>query len=114
MNFGGVPYELTSAKMLTAFPSMCSVASGSYTGDSTLNRAIPHGLGSVPKYILISDRAYSFSQICEAGFIETDNGAVASIPVTSWNSTNFYVGNSPSNGLGLNFSGNVYIWVAIL
>lgn len=94
--------------------------SGSYTGDDTVNRAIPHDLGSTPKIVFIytstpfDPRWYRIMQ--GYAFVLSVVAATNSneeIAVTAPNSTNFYVGNATNYTRAANHTGEVYYWVAI-
>ena len=93
-------------------------ASGSYTGNDSANRAIPHGLGITPKIVFLE----------AINFVYVIFGAVASIlclynvsgtatwsdtVVTISDSTNFYVGNAVGYDRTANNNGTTYYWVAI-
>lgn len=90
------------------------VTDGSYVGNASQNRAIPHGLGVVPKFVFFKDTTTGFGfvqntkQIWDVG----GGGSVEAITVTGWTSTNFYVGAS-SPGYTGNESGKTYYWAAI-
>lgn len=86
-------------------------SSGNYTANATANRAIPHGLSSPPKVVLITNASnISFSILVPATIIRNDNSAANA--VTAVDSTNFYVGNAASYANSANQSG-VHYWVAI-
>jgi len=90
------------------------ITSGTYTGNSSANRAIPHGLGRIPKYVTISNTsiatiAYIFGndpakvQYAPAG---------ASFAVTAMTATNFYVGNATEYAQSVNLNAATYYWIA--
>lgn len=94
--------------------------SGSYVGNSSANRAIPHGLGVTPKIVLITGFTtamtyYSLHRIHESlGRITYEWGSnYASLPVTAPDSQNFYVGNSSDYGKSANAQDYNYYWAAI-
>jgi hypothetical protein len=92
--------------------------SGSYYGNSTSNRAIPHGLGKTPKMV----RIFSNDMGGGEGTIFEDIGIIRSMydvstntyAVTKMDDTNFYVGNSSSYPASYNNTGCTYVWLAIL
>lgn len=91
-------------------------ANGSYTGDSSVNKAIAHGLGIIPKLVLLvlsSGSSGKFFMV-QSGWM---SGEVAGVEygttVTAWNATNFYVGNVSSYAGSANLSGTTYYWAAL-
>ncbi len=108
----GNPYFNNSGNSFLRLPL---INTGSYAGNSTANRAIAHGLGVVPKMIIITatngTTGYC-SIILSSGIIIALASNHLGLSVTAATSTNFYVGNDTdyldsANGL-LN-----YTWVAI-
>jgi len=94
-------------------PRVSRITSGTYTGDASDNKAIPHGLGGIPKIVIISqDGQPAIAHIMrdEAG-IRNDN--VAFLAVTAPNATNFYVGNNANYAQTMNFNLTAYSWVAM-
>lgn len=92
-----------------------SIASGSYTGDSTANRAIPHGLGVIPKVVLLFTQN-SYLQRIQAGKADiwfVSSAASGYWPVTAMDATNFYVGNTNEFSQSANINGGTSWWVAI-
>jgi hypothetical protein len=103
------------------------LSSGTYTGNNTQNRAIPHGLGVTPRLVLIytastgSNTVYEYKIYSGCDYIYyayyTAGGANpwlgATYSTTTKDSTNFYVGKSASYDYSANRSGTVYYWVAI-
>lgn len=94
------------------------VSSGLYTGNNTVNRAIPHGLGVKPKHIVLDVVEISVPATVYLGSILED-GYFANLSintryvVTTVDDTNFYVGNAvnyPGSGNGTLYTNN---WVAI-
>jgi hypothetical protein len=93
-----------------------ATTSGSYAGNSSVNRAIAHGLGVIPKIVFIWDDTDADRE-CEIF------GAVAKIicfqntpkflAVTAPDVTNFFVGNATAYGYSANLTGVTYYWVAI-
>jgi hypothetical protein len=92
--------------------------SGSYYGNSTPNRAIPHGLGKTPKMVRIFKNDMGGGE----GTIFEDIGIIRSMydastntyTVTKMDDTNFYVGNSSSYPGSYNNTETTYVWLAIL
>ena len=94
--------------------NLAVIGSGSYTGDSTANRAIPHNLGFTPVFVQLTDRSNKYSpRIVESGFIH-NNMAIGDsrLAVTAADSTNFYVGNASDYNHSANVNTFVYDWVA--
>jgi len=94
------------------------ISSGSYTGDSTENRAIAHGLGVKPKAVFILDTTgrYWFRMFEEsAGYTwiqKMEPGATRRENQTLWTDTYFYVGRYDAYFDTANYTGYVYYWVA--
>jgi hypothetical protein len=89
---------------------------GSYAGNNTNNRAIPHGLGATPSIVLITYRfgSYFYRIITLWNYIYyLAPAAGGALPVTALNSTNFYVGNPASYTNSANATGSDYGWQAI-
>lgn len=90
------------------------VSTGTYTGDSSTNRAIPHNLSGTPKLVVITNNLavanYDgfISQQAVIRFIGTTCGQYA---VTIPDSTNFYVGKTDFDK-SCNLNTAVYKWVA--
>jgi hypothetical protein len=95
-----------------------SISTGTYNGDDTADRAIPHGLGVVPKLVLIStsDALFLFLSSLVDQYLRFQTGASPSVGgsyvVAAKTATNFYVGDAASYTNSANASGNVYYWVA--
>lgn len=93
--------------------TVAEVSSGSYTGDGTQNRAIPHGLSKVPKLVRLhnSSNATFYEVNSSTNIQEVNQTQVSNSAVTAMDTTNFYVGTA------VNFLGNVnlqvHTWVAI-
>lgn len=87
---------------------------GSYTGDDTANRAIPHGLGSIPAmvHIIATTDFHTFKEWRDYDHISNDQVDQAYL-VTAMDITNFYVGHITSYELSANRSGRTHHWVAI-
>lgn len=92
-------------------------ASGSYTGDQTANRAIPHGLGATPKIVFIfdsTDGSYNFRIFGALGsIVHWAIGTAFHYAVTIPDATNFYVGYATEWTKSANTTGRVYYWVAL-
>ena len=105
---GGVPTEADEAA------GGAIVTSGQYTGNNTVNRTIPHGLGTTPKIVLLArnnlGRTYRIMGAVAQIQYESSNLIYA---VTIPDGTNFYVGNATNYGNSANASSLVYDWVAI-
>lgn len=89
---------------------------GIYTGDSSVNRAIPHGLPGVPKIVLILDDSSNFHMMIIRGLamVKAQTSSIdAEDVVTAMDTTNFYVGHSPNWDQSANYTGYAYKWVAI-
>ncbi len=84
------------------------ISTGQYTGNSTQNRAIAHGLGITPKIIIISSSSGNISSVVSNKW---HNGS-AQYTVTAMDSINFYIGTASPDFFG-NTNPNVYNWVAI-
>ena len=94
---------------------MAVIASGSYLGDDSVNRAIPHGLSVIPKIIHIrrGDHATVFTIITPGYVDSTYDASTTHLAVTAVNSTNFYVGNATSYNSSANGGGLTFYWVAL-
>ena len=92
------------------------VARGSYSGNDTANRAIPHGLGALPQAVFIfNENGMIFywentgvAEICY--LLSTTSGNHA---VTVMTDTNFYVGNAANYGQSANAVGTDYQYVVV-
>lgn len=87
-------------------------ASGSYTGDGTTNRAIPHGLGAAPVLVHIVNTSLGYAWWLQSSAENTkwyNNQGYAVQTTTANNSTNFYVTGGATTA---NISGSTYIWTA--
>jgi len=84
---------------------------GSYVGDDSANRAIPHSLGVIPRYVIIA---------ASDGRVIIVNGTQAmplnetTRAVTTPTSTNFYVGNAASYVQSANGVTVTYKWQAFI
>jgi len=91
------------------------MTTGTYAGDDSANKAIPHGLGAKPKVVLIASQSTTI--VC----VVQDMGASSAITainvartggITALTSTNFYVGNAGSYANTANAAGVSYTWWA--
>lgn len=102
-----------------SLPAETPIASGTYTGNDTVNRAIPHGLGVTPKIVFIHEavlgdiwfRITDLRASLNWGNIEA--ATAGTFVVTIPNGTNFYVGNVSGYDRSANSNTVVYDWVAI-
>lgn len=90
-------------------------ATGTYAGDNTVNRAIPHGLGAIPKMVFTKrNTANSPLKTIMGGTTEIELvNAGTSLTVTAMDSTNFYIGNATDYDKSANYLNWDYIWVAV-
>lgn len=88
-----------------------AITLGSYAGDNSVDRAIPHGLGITPKVIFITSGAFMFAEMYYLSKIYMLVAAFHVITIP--NATNFYVGNAASYFQSANATGTTYYWVAI-
>ncbi len=102
--------EATAAEWATV--TGVALSTGTYTGDNSANRAIPHGLGLTPKIVFVIRDEAAGDGSYRGFIINTLECDVASgvYTVTAMNSTNFYVSIAT-----VNFNGNTipYRWVAL-
>ena len=99
---------------IAAGADIAFVAYGSYTGNNTANRAIPHGLPKTPRFLRITREAGNSNWfMVEAGNLFNHDSSYNRYAVSSPDSTYFYVGNSSSYPLSANGSGVVYHWVVV-
>lgn len=88
---------------------------GTYAGNSSANRAIPHGLGRAPVCVcLVSTTNAGITILESGGKINTIYENVSYLATqTAWDSTNFYVGlAAPGYSATGNMTGQSYYWVA--
>ncbi len=95
-------------------------ASGSYTGTGAANKAVAHGLGSIPKIVMIFEVTDVPEMILEIWgglalirYMKVGTTAVGTLAVTTPDSTNFYVGNATNYTNSANYLNRTYNWVAI-
>lgn len=111
---GDITHELTGVVNNNS-AKMCVIAAGSYTGDSSVNNAIAHGLGVIPKAIDIRSTAassYIYKMIEPGKIYYNGAGTDSSYAVTNFDITNFYVGNAGGYSESANLDTTVYFWVA--
>ncbi len=105
--------KILASEVLAAIAARALITSGSYTGNATANRAIPHGLAAVPEIVLMSflNSGTLYSIFKGRTVIASELGA--SDPVTTPDATNFYVGNATEYNKSANVDTVSYFWVAI-
>lgn len=93
---------------------------GSYTGDNTVNRFIPHGLTKTPKVVLIvgddggDNRGEHYAIFQGSARIYcSPQDANMSLGVTAMDSLNFHVGNATSQANSANINTRTFYWVAM-
>ena len=101
-----------------ADPTEIDVPSGTYgyyTGDSSVNRAIPHGLGVIPTAVFLFHGTNYMYRILRgvAVIVHINATAYGNLSVTAPDSTNFYVGNSSDYSQSANLLNEAFFWVAI-
>ena len=93
-----------------------TIAYGTFTGNSTVNRAIAHGLGAIPSCVLIcaSSGTVNWNRIIRglAAIFYANAGTFGNHAVTTPDATNFYVGNGVSFAQSANLDTIVYYWCA--
>lgn len=89
-------------------------SNGSYAGDSSVNKAIAHGLGVIPRYVRLwmVGATNSFSITAQQGYISYYGASNGALAVTAPDATNFYVGNATNYTLSAN-GAYTYYWMAI-
>lgn len=88
---------------------------GTFTGDGTSNRAIPHTLGVIPKLVIITPDNSTYLGVVligASGKVFSIGGSAALLTNTASDSTNFYAGDSAAGKRG-NENTSPYNWVAI-
>jgi len=91
------------------------VTNGSYVGNDTANRGIPHGLGTEPKLVALVRHGADWDVL----FIMIGNVYIAALRPTAGvhavdapDDANFYVGNAANYETSGNKTGTTYDWVA--
>ncbi len=109
MNGGATAPSWASAQALTA--------SGNYTGDGTVNKAIAHGLGVAPKIVFIAQNVanyWHYRIMTGWNYVQAVySGGDSILAVTAMDATNFYVGNATQYEKSANYNGSTYYWVAL-
>ncbi len=110
----------THAGVSDAHHAPVKMATGGYTGDGNNNHAIAHGLGVVPKIVIIigvTDGDQSIAVInnqAATSLVSTWRAeGVDLFSVTAMNSTNFYVGSDKDQSWSVNGVGKDYKWWAV-
>ena len=88
---------------------------GHYGGNDNANRAIAHGLGVTPVFILIVADSGFIGQSCKhrnGKIIYTYSNGDGEHNVTNMTATNFYVGNAANYFESMNAGGKEYQWIA--
>ena len=95
------------------------IKTGTYTGNNSVNRAIPHGLSKTPKLIKIlstSTKAEihgAWGRINAISASDPVPNLFTSYEVTAPGTTNFYVGNPYNWAASANLNPLVHYWIAI-
>lgn len=99
--------------------NVTEVTVGSYSGNNTANRGIPHGMTKGYPYLVIIFDVTNKNRVFfrqtnwgELVFLVT-GGTISTYTVTGSDATNFYVGNAGSLADSANNTGASYYWVAI-
>lgn len=94
-----------------------TIATGTYTGDSTADRAITHGMGVTPDIVITllytsgvtHGMCYQFAGTAQLFYLNaTTNHAISAV-----DGTDFHVGNAASYYTSHNYTGYLYRWIAI-
>lgn len=89
-------------------------STGTYTGDDSENRAIPHTLGRLPNVVIITAvGATSMFHALGADPTTLRKDNAAAYIVTQMTGTYFYVGDAASYANSANAAGVSYAWTAI-
>lgn len=88
---------------------------GSYSGNDSVNRAIPHGFDTNPIVFIKRDSSIlGFVSSIKSGRLDfSASTSDVGHAVTATDATNFYVGNATSYGQSANEAGSTYSWTAI-
>ena len=89
------------------------IKTGTYTGDDTPNRPIPHLLSTIPKIVIIRNPTYRVFMLFYNSPASIMQIGADSYAVTPMNSLSFYVGNATEYAQSANFNGVFYCWIAI-
>jgi len=105
--------DITSVTDTRTYPNT-KVAYGTYAGNSTANRAIPHGMARIPRMIWINIPGVVRSYRVTKGYVYYEESTTSAVlAVTTATDTNFYVGNATNYGTSANLTGSTFDWVAI-
>jgi hypothetical protein len=111
--------QILAADVQAIANGRAKISSGTYSGDNTTNRAIPHGLGVTPKLVIIQGSGggdYLVYRVIGAVvyMLNDGAGAIDVRAVTAMDATNFYVGNAASYSHSANYSTGprTYEWIA--
>lgn len=87
------------------------VTTGTYTGNASADRAIPHSLGKTPKLVFVrnGDEVNFIFASAAVKYIPNGNAYV----VAAMTSTNFYVGDAASYAETANANAQAYTWIAM-
>lgn len=88
-----------------------TITAGSFVGDATVNRAIAHKGGAIPKAVFLSTPGYFIFTIIP-GIISLSNFNTG-YAITVWDQNNFYVGNATDYNRTANLNLIAYNWVAL-
>lgn len=106
--------DASAAAQRATLGGVALIATGTYTGDDSANKAIAHGLGIVPKIIFVyADLGLNACSIMGATPVIINSMAGSYFTVTAATSTNFYVGNVGNYPESANSNGVGYTWVAL-
>lgn len=107
----GIGFSRIQIKKTDSVSGTANITSGSFVGDGTENKGIPHSLGISPKKVSIVPRTGGYHLWIINGIVHivTANSTVIYTP-TAWDATNFYIGQA-GGGWG-NDSGATFDWVA--
>ena len=93
-----------------------NIGSGIYVGDATVDKAIAHGLGVIPKIVLIvasTGDFYAMHFDNNSIWWQHQGGGSSLVINANKTTTNFYVGNAADYGISANVNLIGYRWVAI-
>ena len=87
---------------------------GTYTGNDSVDRDIPHGLGHLPKFVFITVRGSTSKQFCLTEQAPTSLMLFGGIATTvqTMDATTFSVGDAASYPNSANATGLTYDWIA--
>lgn len=118
LNMGAHNITLGASQTVDGIDVSSIVNSGTYTGNDTAQRAIAHGLGVIPKHVLIVDTNGFIGQyngLANTTLMYTNAGNDGAVTLTGMNATNFYVGHAtPGYPNSMNSAGVIYYWIAWL